>query len=267
MKKQQSLLIIIFIVIFFILSINSVNADVGPKSSVNIRILGIEEKYFVTLLSDTASSGPYSNKEPYIEKKLDYSMFEDYNDEFYFLYNVKELKGDGTYSWTYFPPDNFKVLIYIPSSNRYIESKELESFAFHTYYNVNIEDYEIIKISKNYVTGFTLFDYLLRLLLTLLIEVTIALFFKFKGYELKVIIITNLITQTMLILFLMVLNYQIGYFGEILIMLPLELVVLVFELLIYNKYLEACKHPAIYAVVANLASFIVGMYLLMYFLT
>jgi hypothetical protein len=100
-----------------------------------------------------------------------------------------------------------------------------------------------------------------------LIEVTIALFFKFKGYELKVIIITNLITQTMLILFLMVLNYQIGYFGEILIMLPLELVVLVFELLIYNKYLEACKHPAIYAVVANLASFIVGMYLLMYFLT
>jgi hypothetical protein len=266
MKQQQSIIKIIFIIMFFVLSINSVNADVGPKSSVNIKISGIEEKYFVTLLSDTEVSGPYSNKYPYTGKELDYTMFEDYSDEFYFLYNVKELSGEGTYSWTYFPPENFKVLVYIPSTNHYIESKELESFAFHTYYNLNVKDYEILNISKNYVTGFTLYDFLLRLLLTLLIEVTIALFFKFKGYELKVIVITNLITQTLLILILMILNYKIGYFGEALIMLPLELVVLVIELLIYNKYLESCKHPAIYAVVANIASFLVGMYLLMYFL-
>lgn len=267
MKKQNSFLKIVFILLFFVLSITMVSADVGPKASVSIKISGIDEKYFVTLLSDTRASGPYDSDQPYTDQNFDYTMFEDYNDEFYFLYNVSELDGSGTYSWDYYPPNNFKVLIYIPSTNKYIKSKQLDAFSFNTVYNLKIKDNEIVDISKKYVTGFTLSDYLIRLFLTLLIEVSIALLFKFRGYELKVIVITNIITQTLLLLILMVFNYQIGYFGEMLIMLPIELIILAVEILIYNKYLEACKHPTIYAIVANLFSFLLGMYLLVLLMT
>ena len=263
-RLYKGIMLIVFVIVLLVLSGIQVFADVGPKPSVSIHVSGIEGTYYVTLLSEVKSTGPYSADYPYVDQDIDFTVFENYDDEFYFLYNAQELEGEGTYSWSYYPPEVYKVLIYIPSTASYLESEVLTSFAFDSHYRVEVANNEIVKVSKQYDYIFNAGDYALRLGMTLIIEVLIALMFRFRGRDLKVIVITNVITQTLLIAILIFANYQIGYLGELFTMIPIELVILATEIIIYRRYLDPAGHPVIYAFVANIASFAAGMWLLIY---
>ena len=107
-------------------------ADIGPKPSVNIEFEGIDSKYYVTLLSETKSTGPYSavdahldfDNENYKPGDADYDIwvkFKDYDDAdgYYFLQYFKECTESDLFKWTYYPPHKFKVLIYFPQEDSF----------------------------------------------------------------------------------------------------------------------------------------------------
>lgn len=123
----------------------------GPKPSVVIDFKGLEdENYYVTLLSKTDSTGPYSA----ITKGPGYTMYEsgdeDYDvflkfagyedgDGYYFLQYFKNCGDSHRFAWTYYPPVNFKILVYFPDYDAFAVSAEAyERYAFDSYYSVSV---------------------------------------------------------------------------------------------------------------------------------
>ena len=97
--------------------------------------------FYVTLLSKTASTGPYSadhlddiiNSYSDAAAKSAFRKFAAYEDEdgFFFLGAMSYLDiGDETYRWGYYPPHTFKILIYFPGTDTFAVSPVLERYAF-----------------------------------------------------------------------------------------------------------------------------------------
>lgn len=154
MKKVVSRTMI-FVLILAMLVPQPVKADTGPKPSVIIEFTGAPEglKYYGTLLSESASTGPAwawdgsaGQEEEYatyyggtyeIWKKM--VAYED-SDGYYFLQRIWDCTETQTLDWTYYPPDPFKILLYFPDYDVFAVSGIYERYAFHSYYTVNLTD-------------------------------------------------------------------------------------------------------------------------------
>lgn len=110
------------------------SADTGPKPSVRITFENLgEELCYGTLLSSRESTGPASawngneedarhNENPngqYDWQNFGYDVwkaFVDYaeNDDFYFLQEAWQVNITKELAWTYYPPEEFKILLYFP---------------------------------------------------------------------------------------------------------------------------------------------------------
>ena len=267
-------------------------ADTGPKPSVNVSLTGLENQtYYVTLLSKTSSTGPYSAYDPgngyeteYKEGDEGYEIWQKFiaykdSDDFYFLQNFSKLIGDKTYKWGYYPPSTFKVLIYFPSSDTFAESAVYERYAFDSYYEANFSagDLEHLKVEKINFTVEKNYDYpteilnlLARIIITIIIEVLIALLFGYRSKkELFFIGGVNIVTQTFLNLMLNIANYNDGSLIAMTYYILLEVLIFVIEAVIYFIFMKKFnKNPkfknwltVVYAFCANAASFGVGLLL------
>ena len=95
MKRTKLFSVLLLLTILFVICTVPVHADTGPKPSVRVEIIGLEnETYYVTLLSQTASTGPataYDGTNPnYQEGDKDYDIWRTFvehedTDGFYFL--------------------------------------------------------------------------------------------------------------------------------------------------------------------------------------
>ncbi len=135
MKKRAASFVGLFLAISFLLPM-FVFADIGPKPSVVINFENMpDEPYYVTLLSEKESTGPYSaalteKDMKYDENYTDYDIylkFLEYEDEdgYYFLQYFDECTDTNSYTWGYYPPDKFKVLIYFPTSDTFMVSEDV----------------------------------------------------------------------------------------------------------------------------------------------
>ena len=135
------------------------SADTGPKPSVRITFENLgEELCYGTLLSSRESTGPASawngneedarhNENPngqYDWQNFGYDVwkaFVDYaeNDDFYFLQEAWQVNITKELAWTYYPPEEFKILLYFPESGEYAVSDVYESYAFDSYFTVNMD--------------------------------------------------------------------------------------------------------------------------------
>ena len=84
----------------------------------------------------------------------------------------------------------------------------------------------------------------------------------------KIIAITNICTQVVLNVLLNVINYRSGQMAFMFNYVWMEGVVFAIEAVVYAKLLdrtdgelEITKHPVMYAVLANIASFIAGIWI------
>lgn len=263
----------------------AVFADTGPKPSVSIRIRGFHATaYFVTLLSEDDSTGPYSwvgfgelPEEPPTENADIWQAFVDYQDPdgYYFLQYFQQPEThedrDGLYdsfSWDYYPPDRFKVLIYFPGTGEYLVSDEIvETYAFDSYFEVSPNpDGSGLEVERSYGYGWEIFAFLVRLLMTIGFEVIIALGFGYRtGKQLLVIIGTNFVTQLALNIGLLSGGYESWFLVYVLTYGFWELLIFAVEALIYKLLLEKVdepyaqkKKPVMYALCANLTSFVMG---------
>jgi hypothetical protein len=192
-----------------------INADTGPKPSVVISFEGLEnEKYYVTLLSESPTTGPHrvydgeSNPKQFFygedEEKRIWQKFVSYEDEdgFYFLQFFDECTKTSEFSWRYYPPSKFKILLYFPEYDSFVVSSETyEKYAFHSYYKVDANGIEIQSVSidntriqaeKNYSYSLELTSLISRILITIIIEILIALLFGFREkMQLLIILVVN----------------------------------------------------------------------------
>ena len=118
-------------------------ADTGPKPSVVVSFEGLEnEKYYVTLLSESVTTGPHTaydeqadNADYYgdDEDNIIWQKFVSYKDEdgYYFLQFFDECTETSKFTWGYYPPTKFKLLIYFPEHDSFaVSDEDYERYGF-----------------------------------------------------------------------------------------------------------------------------------------
>lgn len=271
MKKIVHNLIALFLFLFVFQC--PIHADTGPKPSVTIHFKGIDDTYYVTLLSSVEEYGPnttYTDEElEDFENKELLIKFNRYEDDYYFYGVVEECSKSNKFKWGYWPPETFKVLIYLPDSDTFIISDVCERYAFNSYYTIDIENNEIVDCYKSYNYLEEIISFLGRVVLTIFIELIIAEIFNLKDKKHRQIILyTNLVTQVLLNFFISYVTYMHGYNSYMLYYLWLEILIFISEGFIYKKLIKDVPNkfsPFKYSLFANITSFITGFIILKIF--
>ncbi|SHH91829.1 hypothetical protein SAMN02745823_01426 [Sporobacter termitidis DSM 10068] len=288
MYKKPLLVLLCFLALLTATQ-TTASADTGPKPSVVVSFKGLGEKNcYVTLLSKTSSTGPYSvynnvpDYAPYKEDDVKYKIWEKFvsyrdGDGFYFLQYFMKPDDRSVFTWGYFPPEEFKILMYFPETDSFVKSAEIYTrYAFDSYYTVDASglgassgtDGGTVTAVRNYNYDWELVSLLARIVLTIAVELVIALFFGFRAKkQLLVIGLTNVTTQTILNVLLNVVDYNLGPMAFVWYYILFELLVFALEAYVYyvtlNQY--GGKEPAgkwrpvFYALAANSVSFITGL--------
>lgn len=245
-------------------------ADTGPKPYVVLDFEGLEgQTYYATLLSDRDSTGPWyvgDHYYDYMGPESVWQAFSDYSDPdgYYFLNFFADCTESQEFRWTYYPPSEFKVLLYFPETGEFVSSfGSFERYSFHSYFNAKVTQDGVV-LKKDYPMTWELVSLVCRCVGTIAVELLIGWLFLFRGKQLfRLICVTNVVTQVLLNLLLNYLNYRSGYFRFIFFYAVMELAVFLLEGFIYMLYLrkhpqERALHPWLYALTANLVSFAVG---------
>lgn len=267
------------------------NADIGPKPSVRVQFKNMaDELCYGTLLSKYDTTGPHSawdgNEEHIYSHNLEpdiWRAFVEYEDTdgYYFLQIGWAVSETKEIAWTYYPPTSFKILLYYPETEQYIVSGIYEKYAFDTYYTVDMDgiyigsvDYneelsgnERIDAYRSYDYGAEMLSLIARIVITILIEMIVALIFGFRsGKQLLLLIGVNTVTQIILNVLLNIMNYRSGEGAFALFYVLFELVVFAIEAVVYcllmNKWTDKPKKKwfyVAYALAANAISFGSGM--------
>lgn len=259
-----------------------VYADMGPKPSVQIKFTGMEgEEYYGTLLSLHDSTGPawvWDGKEEnarYGEGEYEiWKTFVEYKDEdgFYFLQEWWKCSENQELKWIYRPPSTYKILLYFPKRDEFYVSPIYTQYAFDSYYTVDLSklaENPVLNAKKSYDYTWEIISLVVRIILTILLELAIALLFGYREKrQILFLAAVNVITQVILNIWLNYVNYTSGsmLFGFAYILG--ELLVLILEAIIYccligrfSKKSERRVKVVCYAIVANVVSFFVGYWL------
>lgn len=266
----------------------SVSADTGPKPSVTVTITGLkdDELYYATLLSERESTGPASAYDGeytrYEEGEEDYAIWKkfveyDDSDGFYFLQEFWKCSGNDAFRWGYYPPTPFKILLYFPEYDAFAVSDIYERYAFDSYYTASLEGLridsvtsaDISSVEKSYDYSLELVSLFARILITIVIEMVIALLFGFRAKkQITLLVAANVVTQVILNVLLNIVNYNKGQYAFVFYYVLWEFVVFAIEAFVYTvvfgreKFGNIKKGKTVcYALVANAVSFVAGMWI------
>ena len=249
----------------------TVFADIGPKPNTHISFRGYEGEFYVTLFSKESSSGPWDhwnvdsnlrvNSGLVASGEID-NIFLAYSDPdgYFYLGYVQKCSSKTDFDWSYYAPEQFKVVIYFPEQGIISRSAAIEKKDFSAYYNVFNESGMIRVESSGFTIQVVLF--LLRVFATLLVECAAArmFFIKGKGNYAKIVFI-NIVTQ----LVFNAVVWQQGGAGSMargfsgMIFLPLlEIGIFAVEGFFYSVTTEI-ESPFVYSLSANILSLIVGL--------
>lgn len=273
------------------------SADTGPKASVRITFENMgDELCYGTLLSKERSTGPYSawdgNEEHMYFDRLEdigiseelwsaFTYYED-SDGYYFLQDaIWQVNEKKELAWTYYPPDSFKILLYYPETDKYVVSGICERYAFDTYYTVDMAGVDIGSVEydenqsnndrldayKSYQYKQEILSLVARILITIAIEMGIALLFGFRGKKaLLLLVIVNTVTQIILNVLLNIINFRSGSWAFVAWYIMLELAIFTIEAALYTAFMKKLtgkEKPVLfygtYSLVANGISFGAGL--------
>ena len=251
MKRKIFALLLCFVLVMAMPI--TAHADMGPKPSVRIEFTGIEgETYYGTLLSKSKSTGPasawdgnpeYAYRQP---EDADYDIwlkFVEYEDTdgYYFLQWFWECSENNQLNWTYYPPTSFKILLYFPETDTFYVSPVYERYAFDSYFNVDLSEYDTdpILASKSYDYTWELISLAARIVLTIALELGIALLFGYREKKvLGLLAVVNIVTQVTLNVALNIINYNSGSMSFTFSYVLFELLVFAIEAVAYAVLLK-----------------------------
>lgn len=252
------------------------NADCAPKPTTSVDVI-TNRQIIVTLLAQEKGNGPYSaigkDEEPedWWDELTDdeskaWEAFRDYEDPDGFCF-WGEMGWHGI-DWDYYPPEVFKVAIYVPEKDIVLVSEETyERYAFHSDFSlwISVDDYDRsgpvpMELKNDTDWMEEVFGFLCRAALTLIVELAMAFLFCYRKKEqIKTILLVNLVTQVGLNVLLSLWYIFDGPAHAMLLLACAEVVVLIVESVAYTRKLEGKKWKAVaYAIAANLASVCVG---------
>ena len=283
--KRTALAILCFLIIGIAFPLHA-SADVGPKSSVVVDFKGLDgEIYYATLLSSTETTGPYRvadkdnpRYDHNVKEERDHEVFDKFieyedNDGFYFIQYLENCSETHRLSWGYHPPYEFKILLYFPNTDTFVVSEEIyEKYAFDSYFtanvslqNVDLAEQSEMTVTKSYNYWKEILSLIIRIIITIAIELGIALLFGLRSRNVfKSILIINIITQITLNIALNFINYYQGSLVFFLWYILLEIFVFATEAIIYTIVLKgeaSTRRLVLFALVANLVSFLIGVQL------
>lgn len=272
-KRLFAALLALFVLVPMLAGV--VSADMGPKPSTIITVPGAEEPMVLTLLGDKENYGPNWAVKPgekpgdRVEAKDAWAVFRDYEDPDGFLF-YGEL-WEGQVRWTYWPPETFKVAVYYPERDLLWVSEDIYTrYAFRSNYRLTIPapgenavSGEVDMILKKEHNVFTeLGGLVFRIVLTLAVELTLAGFFGFRSKkQLRLILLTNLVTQVGLNVLLWMWYFYDGILAALIRLFLAEIVVLIAELTVYLLKLreeESAGRTMLYTLCANALSVVLG---------
>ena len=221
----------------------------------------------------------------YSYQKFGYDVwkaFVDYaeNDDFYFLQEAWQINETKELAWTYYPPNEFKILLYFPETGEYAVSGVYERYAFDSYFTVNMDGVKLsvdyneelssddrLNAYKSYNYGVEIGSLVARILITIIIEMGIALLFSYREKkQLLLLVGVNSGTQIILNVLLNIINYNSGEMAFVVFYVLFELVVFAIEAILFYHLLNKISikqkpkwHAVVYALVANAVSFGAGM--------
>ena len=252
------------------------HADTGPKPSVRLSFTGAEGmEYYVTLLSEQDRYGPNyayrgTNKQDGGNEAI-WEKFVNYEDAdgFYFLQEWRECTESHSFLWGYYPPNPFKVLVYFPAEDLFCVSPVYERYAFDSYYSVDLSNRQsgAITAERNYDYFWEVFSLWARIVITILVELGVALLFGYRERRLLWFLLeVNVVTQVVLNVALNVANYRSGAYSFVFTYVLAELAVLALESVLYAvRFPTLSEKPQSrqkvlgYAFLANLTSFAAGL--------
>ena len=282
MKKRPATFLLSCLILAMALLPVAAHADTGPKPSVRITFENMgQEPCYGTLLSKSASTGPsrawdgdaahaarHEGEEDY-EIWEAFAQYED-PDGFYFLQEWWACSENHALNWTYYPPETFKILLYYPDSGRFAVSGIYERYAFDSYYTVDLGQAEAQQVTltaeRSYDYTWELISLLCRVVITILLELAIALAFGFREKKLfSLIVWINIATQVILNVALNVIGYRHGSYAFVAYYILFEIAVFVIEAILYallfnrvgRTRISKAKSTA-YALIAHVCSFAAG---------
>ncbi len=275
-KKRTDLRLFSFILallICFSLFTVSVFADTGPKPSVTVKFNDLPDTTCIaTLLGNEQSTGPWYSGFVYLQRYSEegiteeiFHKFNDYKAEgWYFLGFLSNITDSKVMKWGYYPPETFRVLMYMPEKDAWIISDAYSRYTFDSYYTVTVGE-DTLSVSVEIDSFGWIKAFLIRIVITIVVELIIALFFRLRSKrQIIVIVITNLITQLVLN-FVLSTRLALGPLGTVIVFIPAEIIIFLLEALVYVKLLKDDAHTAKYCVwysfIANLVTFIIGLLL------
>ncbi|XMB71712.1 hypothetical protein RJI07_06260 [Mycoplasmatota bacterium WC30] len=298
-KSLKSILMVMVLTISVVLLTNTVKADMGPKPTSDIKIIGMDEPYYFDLLVEFDKGEVTVLSEADIEEQLRYyytdthpDILNGYIDEdnyaSYTLYygnaphyiSVSDDDSNEFHIGYFRAPDVFKIAL-VTESGELLVSDIIHKQNFNAYFEVNIMDASVLEsplevpdfvgtyTGNLYITDVDeILGYetialqtIINVTLTLIIELGVLFLFGYrekKSY--KTALILNLITQTILTIFILFAFKSWSIFGAVGVFLIGELIVFTIEIVTYRKLLkENTKTKAtIYALVANAGSLVLG---------
>lgn len=185
---------------------------------------------------------------------------------------------DGELVWSYFPPQTFKVLLYYPESGRFAVSGKCEQYAFDSYFTIDMAGERMSMavpdgsdslpaVRRSYPLGKEILLLSVRFLLTVAVEIAVALLFGIRGKKpLLFLLAVNAVTQVLLNLSMNLFNVRPSDLLYCLVYFLLELAVFALEAVLYCYLLRRLtdkprrnRYYILYALVANAASFCIGL--------
>lgn len=262
------------------------SADTGPKPSVRITVNGLgDRECLATLLGTRANNGPWGEwgADEWYDESVPQEFpdlatmcrFKEYAeaDGFYFYGRGWKLSDGDVLAWTYYPPSTFKLLLYFPETETFLVSESYDTYAFHSYYQTNVEQLESGKLSLSTAYGYgkEALGLAARVGITVAIELLIALLYKFRKKQFLLLAGANVGTQILLNLGLNLFGVQPGGMGYLLYIpayLLLEIAVFAVESILYCRFMNKLvpsgeekpkKKYVVYALVSNVVSFVFGL--------
>lgn len=283
---MKKLMIAILFMILIPISIQKTTADIGPKPSVEVTIKGVDLPYSVDFLIDFGSLNTLEDNDLFYYKDTYPDALKTYTDTDGFIpytlaeqpSGVKQIDYSDTYTIDYHAPKTFKIAVVV--GDNVIVSELINTVFFASEITYDLSDVSLSESQTNVgtISGdiegnfpyFKLgFDYVYRLVITLLIEIGILYLFMYrKKASYQLVIGINAATQMVLTGLIIYGYYYLGgVFGAVLLLFLGEVVVLLLEAILYGIYLkEHSRWRAIgYALIANAATFIFSLILIALF--
>ena len=279
-RKNRFVLLFVLLCMMLVLP---VYANAGDMSSLAITFENMPDAVFYgTLLAEklprevadytTDAAVPEWCEEDMIPIYEAICRYEDADGFFYWEYswdNIFPCSESGKLVLNYPRLDTFKLLLYFPETDTYAVSGVLERYALNASYvlgfdGVMPEDGEPLDVRVDYHLPSGLGGLLVRMVLTILLELGVAWLFRYRTKPLVYrIIAVNIITQILLNIALVGISFKLGVFAAFIAYFLLEIPVFLIESIAYAIMLPDRRggtwwKAVLYAIAANFVSFIVG---------